>query len=642
MRLLMPFLLAAVLSADVPPEVLDPHGALIPHATIEALGDSTVSVSAPGFETKIVRLTPGAPLKITLEPAVLHTSMSVVVRDADGSTDVDGSAVQIERTGARTILDAVERLVPSAFVTRRGVMGYGIATNGTGQVSIRGVGGSPTTGVLIVVDGRPDMQGLMGHPVPDFYSLSDAGGITVTQGPASVLYGSNAMGGAIEIRPVRPEPGYQTRLTASLGSYLTGQERLSHGGRFEKAFYNLTAGLSQTSGDRPSSKFRAQDLSTAVGYDLTPAWKASLQSRYGYFHVEDPGPEYAPLNNNYANVGRGGYDLNLDNAYAHSYGYTRVYGAYGRHYITDGFRSTDSTSGARAMQTFVVRPSLTLDLGGEFNRYGGIARNAATGLEYGEHTLAEGAGFTRAQWAPAGRWRATGGLRYHRHSLYGGLVVPEASLTFRLTPRYALSAAVARGFRNPTIRELYLFPAPNPGLRPESMWNWQGTFHANPIRSLSGWATFYYASLSNQIVTLGRYPNLVLANGGAALNRGLDLNVRWRPARVIEFTAGHAWLRSTNLSPLIPQNKLNASVLLRIRRAIVTVGAMSADRRWVDARHSRALGGYTLASAQLSIPLTPTLTLFTMADNLLNKRYEVLPGYPMPGPNASGGFTWTF
>ena len=105
----------------------------------------------------------------------------------------------------------------------------------------------------------------MGHPLPDFYSLSDAESVSVTQGPASVLYGSNAMAGAIEIRPTRPAEGIHTRLRSSLGSYLTGQHQLAHGGRSARAFYHLTAGVSHTGGDRRSSAFRSQDVSTALG-----------------------------------------------------------------------------------------------------------------------------------------------------------------------------------------------------------------------------------------------------------------------------------------------------------------------------------------------------------------------------------------
>ena len=118
--------------------------------------------------------------------------------------------------------------------------------------------------------------------------------------------------------------------------------------------------------------------------------------------------------------------------------------------------------------------------------------------------------------------------------------MPEFNATLRLTSRYSFSAGLARGFRNPTIRELYLFPAPNPALQPEKLWNYQATFHARPASSVTAWTTFYYADLSNQVVTLGRFPNLRLANTGSALNRGIEANLQWRPLRAWTVSSGYA------------------------------------------------------------------------------------------------------
>ncbi|MEN6604226.1 MAG: TonB-dependent receptor plug domain-containing protein, partial [Bryobacteraceae bacterium] len=291
---------ARVAAGDRPAVVTGPDGA----ARIEISGPGMMRVERDGFEPADVRLSSaaGGEIVVRLRPAVVRNSIDVVVRDEPVHAPVVSTAMEIERGGARTVLDAVDQLVPGAFVTRRGVMGYGISTNGTGGISIRGVGGSPNTGVLVVVDGRPDMQGLMGHPLPDFYSLSDAGTVSVTEGPASVLYGSNAMGGAIEVKPTSPHPGVSTRLSSSLGSYLTGQHRLTHAMRWEKFYYSATAGVSHTAGDRPSSTFRDQDASLTMGYTRSPVWRTSIEGRYGHFHVEDPGPVTAPLSNSYARV----------------------------------------------------------------------------------------------------------------------------------------------------------------------------------------------------------------------------------------------------------------------------------------------------------------------------------------------------
>lgn len=624
--------------------VVDPSGAVIPNAVVEVSGRSA-RVSAPGFAQRVVALPKGeGELRVTLDPAPLHTRVDVVVRTAGAETaqTIATSALEMESTGARTVLDAVDRLSPGAFVTRRGVMGYGIATNGTGAVNIRGIGGAPNTGVLIVIDGRPDFQGLMGHPLPDLYTLSEASSVRVTLGPASVLYGSNAMGGAVEIVPAQPEAGFQTRLTTSLGSWWTTQSRLNHSAKFTSGFYSLNAGYSGTSGDRPSSDFRNPDATFTAGADFSEHWRGSLESRYGFFHVEDPGTIFAPLQGSFARVGRGGYSLNLNNAYSRSHGYIRQYGAWGRHFITDGFRSTDSTRGVRAMQTFLLHPSLTLDAGGDFNHYGGEARNVRSRLDYGEHALNEGAGFSRAQWQVSPRFSLAGGYRYHRHSAYGGLSVPEASATVRFSPQVSWSAGVSRGFRNPTIRELYLFPAPNPNLEPERLWNWQSTLYVQPHRTFTAWATGYYSSLSNQIVTLGRFPNLRLENAGRAILRGVDIQSQWRPSRAWMVSAGAGVLRSAQIAPLIPANKFNGSVRYQLRRFTAGLSAMVVGRRFANAARTAELGGYPLLTLQGSWRASRRTTFFALADNLLNRRYEILPGYVMPGINAAGGVTLQF
>jgi len=643
-RICFSLFFGAALSAATEIVALDPSGAVIPNAAIEVRG-ATARVSAPGFTPRTVAVPKDqAELRVTLDPAPLQTTVDVVVRAAGADTvqSIATSALEIESTGARTVLDAVDRLAPGAFVTRRGVMGYGIATNGTGAVSVRGIGGSPNTGVLIVIDGRPDFQALMGHPLPDLYTLSDASSVRVTLGPASVLYGSNAMGGAVEIIPSRPESGFQTRLTSSLGSWWTTQHRLNHAAAFPRGFYSLNAGYSGTSGERPSSDFRNPDGTFTVGADLDEHWKFSLESRYGFFHVEDPGTVFAPLQGSFARVGRGGYSLNLNNAYGRSHGYLRQYGAWGRHFITDGFRSTDSTKGLRAMQTFLVHPALALDLGGDFNHFGGAARNIKSRLDYGRHAIDEGAGFSRAQWVVSPRISLSGGYRYHRHSVYGGLSVPEASATVRLSPRVSWSAGVSRGFRNPTIRELYLFPAPNPNLLPERLWNSQSTLYVQPHRTFTVWATGYYSSLSNQILTLGRFPNLRLENSGRAIFRGVDLQSQWRPSRSWMLSAGLGVLRSGQIAPLLPANKFNGAAHYNHRRFTASLSAMIVGRRYTSAARTAALGGYPLLTLQTGWKASRRLSLFALVDSLLDRRYEVLPGYIMPRINAAGGFTYSF
>lgn len=102
-------------------------------------------------------------------------------------------------------------------------MGYGVSNGAAGGISLRGIGGSPTTGLLVLIDGHPQYMGLMGHPIADAYQSMLAEKVEVVRGPASVLYGSNAMGGVINIVTRRQrEDGVRTGVRL-------GYVRMTHG-----------------------------------------------------------------------------------------------------------------------------------------------------------------------------------------------------------------------------------------------------------------------------------------------------------------------------------------------------------------------------------------------------------------------------
>jgi outer membrane cobalamin receptor len=603
----------------------------------------TVRVKAPGFETLLHRIGEDAAARITLHliPSILNTTIEVSVTDdsiLEGT--VDSSAMAIDRTGARTVYEAVDRIIPSAYVPRRGILGHGLGISNS--ISLRGLGGSPTTQLLVVIDGRPEVMGLMGHPIPDFYSMTDVGSVAVTAGPASVLYGNRAMGGAIEIKPSPPAPGFHTELTASIGSYYTGQDRLRHTGQLGRFHYGLAAGIDHTNGDRENSSFRNQDGALNFSYELTPVWEASLEGQYGHFNVEDPGTIQAPAPGQWSRVGRGGFSASLRNLTEQAWGSILFFSSHGHHMLYDGFRSVDSNTGFRVMETFAPVSGFEFDLGGDAARYGGRARDIASDYNYGEFHVSEGGGFARARWFVTGKLRVNAGFRYDHNSVFGGVTATEFGASYRLADNYAISLAVAKGFRNPTIRELYLFPAPTPTLEPEHLWNYQATVQMRPFTRMTAWITGYYADASNMIITTGRYPNLRMENSGRALNRGLEINARYQLMRRVRLSSGYAYLRSTNLAPYVPENKLNYSLDVDLNYAFISLGGDTVGRTWANAARSVRLSGYTIANLKCTIPAGTHWSIFAVVDNLFNREYEELAGYPMPGTNASGGFRIKF
>ena len=132
------------------------------------------------------------------EVVVTGTRNEVDIRHLPMTVTVIGQQKLIEQNH-QSILPAVMQQVPGLFVTSRAVMGYGVSGGGSGAINIRGIGGSPNTDVLVLIDGHPQYQGIFGHPISDSYQTMMTERVEVLRGPASVLYGSNAMGGVISI-----------------------------------------------------------------------------------------------------------------------------------------------------------------------------------------------------------------------------------------------------------------------------------------------------------------------------------------------------------------------------------------------------------------------------------------------------------
>ena len=180
---------------------------------------------------------------------------------------------QLEQTYQPSILPALTEQVPGLFTTSRGIMGYGVSTGAAGGMSLRGIGagvnaaGGPTTSLLVLIDGHPQYMGLMGHPIADAYQSMLAERVEVLRGPASVLYGSNAMGGVINIVTRKmQEDGVKTNAQIGYGSYNTLQTEVSNRVRKGRFSSVVTGSYNRTDGHRDDMEFEQYGGYAKLGY----------------------------------------------------------------------------------------------------------------------------------------------------------------------------------------------------------------------------------------------------------------------------------------------------------------------------------------------------------------------------------------
>jgi outer membrane cobalamin receptor len=564
-----------------------------------------------------------------IEPVVITGTQSSLSRKLVPSSVSVVSSTDLQSSGKITILDALGEEVPGLYVAQRGIMGYGINTP-AGAISIRGLGGSPDTQVLVMIDGVPQFMGLMGHPLPDSYLSEDASRVEVIRGPASVLYGTNAMGGVINIITKKAETkGLGMTGGISYGSFDTQEYNAGIGYRKEKFDLLITGDHDQTDGHRAYSSFKTSNGYINTGYEISNALNVRIMGSANKFYSYDPGPASAPKINNWYDVFRGSFSVSLNDNLSDVDGSLKLFSNYGEHKIYDGFHSLDRNLGTVFYQNIHFFGGNTSTIGLDYQHYGGSATGSS--INYGKHYIDELGVYVLLEQLLFEKLMLNAGGRLQHSSTYGTELVPEIGASWLVTSSTTLKASVAKGFRSPTIRELYLFPAPNPNLKPERLWNYEIGILQSFAEHVSLELTGFVAKGSNLILTQGVYPNLQLTNSGSFTHKGVEFAAHYSPHTDLRFDASYSFIEPEQQTYETPKHKLyigadysykEVSVNLIFQHIAVLYGANGSQKRMPD---------YTLVSVRISYQVTGFANIYLSGDNLLNTSYQMVYDYPMPG-----------
>lgn len=586
------------------------------------------------------------------EVVVTGTNAGVAKNRLPYSVSVIGEE-RLQSTGQTQVLSAISGMVPSLFVSERSIFGFGVSNGGSGHIKLRGVGGDRASAVLMMVDGQPQFAGIYSHHIADFYDKEYVERVEVLRGPGSVLYGSNAMAGAINvITKQAAADGVHTTISTQYGSYNTWLTSATNTTRFGRFSSLASASYNRTDGTVDNFDFKQADGYVKVGYDFSTRWKAAAD--YTIMHFKGNDPIYPKLSNPEStdiyrqSITRGEASLSATNTYAGTNGTARVYYSYGSHFVDDPrhFHSRDDRFGVIVYQNFSPWQGASATVGFDFDRYsgeipvsGGNQHAPGSMSTIGRKKINEYSPYVTLSQSLGGELlNLNGGVRMANSDMFDTQWVPQLGFALNPGDGYTVKGTLAMGYRNPSFRELYLYRMANPDLQPEKMMNYEVSAGKRFSRYLNIDVTLYYSRGRDMIQVLDNRNT----NTGRFINKGVEVSAGSHPLDNLRLYASYSYLH-TSLNNLTGAPKsqyyLGGELTLwdRLKIAADLKGTGSlyvAD----DVKHQN----YALLNMKLTYSVCRYADIFTRLENITDARYTINRGYEMPGFTALGGIKVSF
>lgn len=572
----------------------------------------------------------------------------------------------IEESLQPSLLPILSEQVPGLFVTSRGIMGYGVSGGAAGTISLRGLSGGAGR-LMVLIDGHPQYMGIMGHPISDAYQSFLAEQVEVVRGPASMLYGSNAMGGVVNIvtRQIR-EDGVNTNIGLGSGSFGTLQTEATNQTRFGRFSSTVSASYNRTDGHRKNMGFEQYGGYAKVGYEISDNWNLRADVNVTHFNASQTGSLSTPLVDADQSITRGMTSFAIENDYEYTSGAVSFFYNWGDHWINDGytadpddqndpkmyrFDSNDEMMGVSLYQSGQLFKGNRLTVGMDYFHFGGTAYNRfVEGARKGEKVLQvdkrqdELAGYIDFR-QHIGSWLTfDAGVRVDHHFDIGTEWVPMAGLSFHLPYAIEMKASAGKGFRYPVIREMYMWGTANPDLKPESMWTYE---IALSQKLLGGRLTYgvnlFFIDGENLIVTVPRENGggSVNVNSGKIDNAGVELQSAYRIDSHWSVDANYSFLHMKNPVVAAPEHKLYVGGAFTYGDWMLSTGIQYIDGLYTSVDPIKT-ENFVLWNLQCRYRANKHLAVWARGENLLAQRYEINAGYPMPKATVMAGLNIHF
>ena len=599
--------------------------------------------------------------------AVLPTP--VFAQAADDDIVVTASGFEQPRSEAGQAIEIVGRArldqLQSATIAQvlQTVPGVSVATRGGlgGQTSAFIRGGSSAQ-TLVLIDGVRINDLTSPNGAFDFGALmtGNIGRVEILRGPNSVIWGSQAIGGVVNIQSIAPVDGFEGRLGAEFGGYDTkrlnaniagtkGVFEGSVGGAFVKS-----AGISALAGGTERDGYANATGNARLKVNISDSFTLDFRSYYNRAKVEydsefGVGANGLPVSRNRQFVGYVGaqFDM-LDGRFHNRIAYTRTdLRRIGTDPIVFSFNNFNVRGAIDRMEyhtAFDLNEALTLVAGLEYER-----TFASTSFEGAAPDIARNdvvSGFGQIIVRPVNGLTLTAGVRHDAYSDYGGQTTLGGNLAF--TPnegRTMFRATYAEGFRAPTLTEGQP-PYGNLQLKPETARNFDFGVEQQFLEGKAQLFATYFNRRSNNLIAFSPV-SFQSENIDKVTAKGLEIGLDLNPSSQLDIRASYTLVDAINRTvgdtfgnrqALRPQNSFSLTADwqtafgLSLGSSLLVIGD-SFD----DAANNVRLDGYAFLGLRASMPLTDALEVYARVENMLDAQYTVVSGYNSFGRHATIG-----
>jgi vitamin B12 transporter len=603
--------------------------------------------------------------------------------DAGIIVTANRAAQPLDRVGQSvTILDTAEitrrqsvvvsdllRQTPGVTVVRNG--GVGTVTS----VNIRGAESDQT---VALIDGvklnDPSSPG--GGFNFGTLLVGNIARIEVLRGAQSVLWGSQAIGGVVNLITRQPTEALTIEARAEGGSYGTGQGFANVSGKVGPVVASVgggtyrTDGVSAFSGGDEADGSRNYSANGSVAVTITPDVSVDLRGFYSNTRTDldgFPAPTFSFGDTGesgtaeqwigYAGLNAALFDGRLRNRLGYAHTDSDRHNRDPDSDPRETFRGEGTNNRLEYQGILALDDAVQATFGAErevtrftTSSYGGPATRGRARLfgVYGQAALTPVAGLT-----------GTVGVRHDDHNIFGGATTASASAVWspnRGATRFR--GSYSEGFKAPTLYQLQSEYG-NGGLSPERSRGWDAGVTQQALGGAMIAGATYFHRTSRELITFvscdaplagicadrpfGTYDNVA-----RAVAQGAEVTLALKPVEAFTVSASYTWLDARDRS------RGAATFDRRLARRPSNSMTVNADYRWIsglavggtltaigssydNASNARRLEGYVLTDLRASLPVGRHLEVYGRIENLFDVRYQTIFQYGQPGRAAYGG-----